>query len=129
MWISSERQLLCSVGETGLCLWTQKAVGKSTMSEPPRQTTGEAGSFPGCNPPAFQLKPQTSCSPCGSPRMSPCGSPRSSPRHSPLLFRKLLMNRSIALQRRFTLAHTPRYRCLMPELSGPFIPELFRIVL
>lgn len=84
--------------------------GNSTMSEPPQQTTGEAGPFPVCNPPAaFQLKPQTSSSPCGSPRMSPCGSPRSSPRHSPLLFRKLLMNRSLALQRRFTLAHTPRY--------------------
>ncbi|XP_053178093.1 cAMP-specific 3',5'-cyclic phosphodiesterase 4D-like isoform X3 [Scomber japonicus] len=41
--------------------------------------------------------------------MSPCDSPRNSPRHSPLLFRKLLMNRSIALQRRFTLAHTPSF--------------------
>uniref|UniRef100_A0A3Q3DVL5 Phosphodiesterase n=1 Tax=Hippocampus comes TaxID=109280 RepID=A0A3Q3DVL5_HIPCM len=37
--------------------------------------------------------------------MSPCDSPR----HSPLLFRKLLVNRSIALQRRFTLAHTPSF--------------------
>ncbi|KAL0200650.1 hypothetical protein M9458_003837, partial [Cirrhinus mrigala] len=42
-------------------------------------------------------------SPTGSPKMSP----RSSPRNSPLLFRRLMMNRSIALQRRFTLAHTP----------------------
>uniref|UniRef100_A0A3P8WEJ3 Phosphodiesterase n=1 Tax=Cynoglossus semilaevis TaxID=244447 RepID=A0A3P8WEJ3_CYNSE len=46
-------------------------------------------------------------SPCDSPRMSPRDSPHSSPRHSPMLFRKLLMTRSIALQRRFTLAHTP----------------------
>ncbi|XP_052405184.1 cAMP-specific 3',5'-cyclic phosphodiesterase 4D isoform X3 [Carassius gibelio] len=44
-------------------------------------------------------------SPTGSPRMSP----RSSPRNSPLLFRRLMMNRSIALQRRFTLAHTPSF--------------------
>ncbi|XP_045079463.1 cAMP-specific 3',5'-cyclic phosphodiesterase 4D isoform X2 [Coregonus clupeaformis] len=44
-------------------------------------------------------------SPCGSPRMSP----RDSPRNSPLLFRKLLMNRSITLQRRFTLSHTPSF--------------------
>uniref|UniRef100_A0A3B4UIF0 Phosphodiesterase n=1 Tax=Seriola dumerili TaxID=41447 RepID=A0A3B4UIF0_SERDU len=37
-------------------------------------------------------------------------SPRGSPRNSPLLFRKLLMNRSINLQRRrFTLAHTPSF--------------------
>lgn len=105
--IASERTLLCGDGKTGL--WSQQAAGKSTMSEPPQQTTGETGSFPVCHSPAFQLKPRKSCSPCGSPRMSPCGSPRSSPRHSPLLFRKLLMNRSIALQRRFTLAHTPRY--------------------
>lgn len=109
LWISSERQLLYWDGEPGQRLWTPKAAGKGTMSEPPQQTSGEGGCFPVCNPPALQLKPQTSRSPCGSPRMSPCGSPRSSPRHSPLLFRKLLMSRSIALQRRFTLAHTPRY--------------------
>uniref|UniRef100_A0A3Q1K4B2 Phosphodiesterase n=1 Tax=Anabas testudineus TaxID=64144 RepID=A0A3Q1K4B2_ANATE len=46
----------------------------------------------------------------GSPRSSPKDSPRGSPRNSPLLFRKLLMNRSINLQRRrFTLAHTPSF--------------------
>lgn len=51
-------------------------------------------------------------SPGGSPRISPKDSPRGSPRNSPLLFRKLMMNRSINLQRRrFTLAHTPRYSC------------------
>uniref|UniRef100_A0A8C2HYV8 Phosphodiesterase n=1 Tax=Cyprinus carpio TaxID=7962 RepID=A0A8C2HYV8_CYPCA len=44
-----------------------------------------------------------------SPKMSPRDSPRSSPRNSPLLFRRLMMNRSIALQRRFTLAHTPSF--------------------
>ncbi|XP_036022517.1 cAMP-specific 3',5'-cyclic phosphodiesterase 4C isoform X4 [Onychomys torridus] len=33
------------------------------------------------------------------------GSPRGSPRGSPALFRKLLMNQSIRLQRRFTVAH------------------------
>ncbi|KTF74866.1 hypothetical protein cypCar_00017503 [Cyprinus carpio] len=48
-------------------------------------------------------------SPTGSPKMSPRDSPRSSPRNSPLLFRRLMMNRSIALQRRFTLAHTPSF--------------------
>ncbi|XDV27268.1 hypothetical protein PO909_030829 [Leuciscus waleckii] len=42
--------------------------------------------------------------------MSPRDSPRSSPRNSPLLFRRLMVNRSIALQRRFTLAHTPRLK-------------------
>ncbi|KAM4552870.1 3',5'-cyclic-AMP phosphodiesterase 4C isoform 4-T4 [Odontesthes bonariensis] len=46
----------------------------------------------------------------GSPKISPKDSPRGSPRNSPLLFRKLLMNRSINLQRRrFTLAHTPSF--------------------
>ncbi|KAM9349060.1 3',5'-cyclic-AMP phosphodiesterase 4C isoform 4-T4 [Symphorus nematophorus] len=49
-------------------------------------------------------------SPGGSPKSSPKDSPRGSPRNSPLLFRKLLMNRSINLQRRrFTLAHTPSF--------------------
>nr|XP_046158930.1 cAMP-specific 3',5'-cyclic phosphodiesterase 4D-like isoform X2 [Oncorhynchus gorbuscha] len=53
-----------------------------------------------------KLKPRSAGgSPCGSPRMSP----RDSPRNSPLLFRKLLMNRSITLQRRFTLSHTPSF--------------------
>uniref|UniRef100_A0A8B9F881 Phosphodiesterase n=1 Tax=Amazona collaria TaxID=241587 RepID=A0A8B9F881_9PSIT len=41
-------------------------------------------------------------SPGASPAASP---PRSSPRNSPVLFRKLLMNQSIRLQRRFTVAH------------------------
>ncbi|XP_064493412.1 3',5'-cyclic-AMP phosphodiesterase 4C isoform X1 [Pseudopipra pipra] len=40
-----------------------------------------------------------------SPGASPAASPRSSPRNSPVLFRKLLMNQSIRLQRRFTVAH------------------------
>ncbi|XP_076151549.1 3',5'-cyclic-AMP phosphodiesterase 4C isoform X4 [Alosa pseudoharengus] len=48
-------------------------------------------------------------SPTGSPRMSPRDSPRSSPRNSPLLFRRLMMNRSITQLRRFTLAHTPSF--------------------
>lgn len=57
--------------------------------------------------PIIQLIPRSS--PGGSPKNSPKDSPRGSPRNSPLLFRKLLMNRSINLQRRrFTLAHTPR---------------------
>ncbi|KAF7665484.1 hypothetical protein LDENG_00141280 [Lucifuga dentata] len=62
--------------------------------------------------PIIQLKHRPKPgSPGGSPRISPKDSPRVSPRNSPLLFRKLLMNRSISLQRRrFTLAHTPRYR-------------------
>ncbi|XP_078412306.1 3',5'-cyclic-AMP phosphodiesterase 4C-like isoform X3 [Cetorhinus maximus] len=41
-----------------------------------------------------------------SPNVSPIASPRNSPRNSPLLFRKLMMNRSIRLQRRFTVAQT-----------------------
>ncbi|KAK9539032.1 hypothetical protein VZT92_004166 [Zoarces viviparus] len=55
--------------------------------------------------PIIQLMPR---SPGGSPKSSPKDSPRGSPRNSPLLFRKLLMNRSINQRRRFTLAHTPR---------------------
>ncbi|XP_035744919.1 cAMP-specific 3',5'-cyclic phosphodiesterase 4C, partial [Egretta garzetta] len=38
------------------------------------------------------------CSPAAPP-------PRNSPRNSPILFRKLMMNQSIRLQRRFTVAH------------------------
>ncbi|XP_014794071.1 PREDICTED: cAMP-specific 3',5'-cyclic phosphodiesterase 4C isoform X2 [Calidris pugnax] len=40
-----------------------------------------------------------------SPGASPAASPHASPRNSPVLFRKLLMNQSIRLQRRFTVAH------------------------
>lgn len=40
-----------------------------------------------------------------SPGASPAASPRNSPRNSPILFRKLMMNQSIRLQRRFTVAH------------------------
>uniref|UniRef100_A0A4W4HCD4 Phosphodiesterase n=1 Tax=Electrophorus electricus TaxID=8005 RepID=A0A4W4HCD4_ELEEL len=54
------------------------------------------------------MRPRSSGgSPCSSPTSRQ--SPRNSPRNSPLLFRKLLMNRSIVLQRRFTLAHTPSF--------------------
>uniref|UniRef100_A0A671UJX2 Phosphodiesterase n=1 Tax=Sparus aurata TaxID=8175 RepID=A0A671UJX2_SPAAU len=61
--------------------------------------------------PIIQLMPRSKAgSPSGSPKISPKDSPRGSPRNSPLLFRKLLMNRSINLQRRrFTLAHTPSF--------------------
>ncbi|XP_044076152.1 cAMP-specific 3',5'-cyclic phosphodiesterase 4C isoform X3 [Siniperca chuatsi] len=61
--------------------------------------------------PIIQLMPRSKAgSPGGSPKISPKDSPRESPRNSPLLFRKLLMNRSINLQRRrFTLAHTPSF--------------------
>ncbi|XP_072457760.1 3',5'-cyclic-AMP phosphodiesterase 4C isoform X2 [Notamacropus eugenii] len=48
------------------------------------------------------------CSPPGpgpGAPSSPVGSPRASPRGSPGLFRKLLVNQSIRLQRRFTVAH------------------------
>lgn len=60
--------------------------------------------------PIIHLMPRSKVgSPAGSPKISPKDSPRGSPRNSPLLFRKLMMNRSINLQRRrFTLAHTPR---------------------
>lgn len=60
--------------------------------------------------PIIQLMPMSKVgSPGGSPKISPKDSPRGSPRNSPLFFRKLLMNRSLNLQRRrFTLAHTPR---------------------
>ncbi|XP_030640092.1 cAMP-specific 3',5'-cyclic phosphodiesterase 4D [Chanos chanos] len=65
------------------------------------------GSFGGAAQP-IKLKPRSpAASPCGSPNAR--DSPRASPRNSPFLFRKLLVNRSITLQRRFTLAHTPSF--------------------
>lgn len=70
---------------------------------------------------AIKLKPRSSGgSPCESPNSKQ--SPRNSPRNSPLMFRKLLMNRSIVLQRRFTLAHTPRY-CLSFALGQMFFTQ------
>ncbi|XP_076135228.1 3',5'-cyclic-AMP phosphodiesterase 4C-like isoform X1 [Alosa pseudoharengus] len=62
----------------------------------------ECGS-PNARTQPIRLKPRSGpSSPAG-------GSPRMSPRNSPLLFRKLLMNRSITLQRRFTLAYPPSF--------------------
>nr|XP_056723479.1 cAMP-specific 3',5'-cyclic phosphodiesterase 4C [Euleptes europaea] len=43
--------------------------------------------------------------PSSKPHGSPAASPGPSPRHSPILFRRLKMNQSIRLQRRFTVAH------------------------
>uniref|UniRef100_A0A8B9JZM0 Phosphodiesterase n=1 Tax=Astyanax mexicanus TaxID=7994 RepID=A0A8B9JZM0_ASTMX len=64
-------------------------------------------------PSYLPLKPSANTSrgssPAGSPKMSPRDSPRISPRNSPLLFRTIRINRSIAPQRRFTLAHTPSF--------------------
>ncbi|XP_051791001.1 cAMP-specific 3',5'-cyclic phosphodiesterase 4D-like isoform X2 [Erpetoichthys calabaricus] len=40
---------------------------------------------------------------------SPAASPKNSPRNSPLLFRKLMVNQSIRLRRRFTVAHAPSF--------------------
>ncbi|XP_034737094.1 cAMP-specific 3',5'-cyclic phosphodiesterase 4D-like isoform X2 [Etheostoma cragini] len=72
------------------------------MSEAVLESSGEAGSLPLRNTRPIKWKPRsTSGSPCQSPRTSPCS--------SPLLVRKRVMNRSIALQRRFTLAHTPSF--------------------
>ncbi|XP_061151067.1 cAMP-specific 3',5'-cyclic phosphodiesterase 4C isoform X2 [Syngnathus typhle] len=61
--------------------------------------------------PIIQLLPRTKTgSPGGSPKNSPRDSPRGSPRNSPMFFRKMMMARSINLQRRrFTLAHTPSF--------------------
>ncbi|XP_070700507.1 3',5'-cyclic-AMP phosphodiesterase 4C isoform X2 [Pempheris klunzingeri] len=77
---------------------------QSEVEERPRERRGP-------RLPIIQLMPRSRVgSPGGSPKISPKDSPRGSPRNSPLLFRKLLMNRSINLQRRrFTLAHTPSF--------------------
>uniref|UniRef100_A0A8D3D227 Phosphodiesterase n=1 Tax=Scophthalmus maximus TaxID=52904 RepID=A0A8D3D227_SCOMX len=70
-------------------------VTKTSRLEIIRETTEE------------QFRELEAGSPGGSPKSSPRDSPHASPRNSPVLFRKLLMNRSINLQRRrFTLAHT-----------------------
>ncbi|KAK2822218.1 hypothetical protein Q5P01_022283 [Channa striata] len=71
--------------------------------------------------PVIQLMPRSKPgSPGGSPKSSPKDSPRGSPRNSPMLFRKLLMNRSINLQRRrFTLAHTPSGRSPLDSQASP----------
>ncbi|XP_062337768.1 cAMP-specific 3',5'-cyclic phosphodiesterase 4C-like isoform X1 [Osmerus eperlanus] len=71
--------------------------------------------------PLIQPRTRTGGGSPASPRISPRDSPRNSPRNSPLLFRKLMLNRSIGLQRRFTLAHTPSFDvenglCVGPQL-------------
>lgn len=117
-------ELLLWDGPPGLPVWTETTTQEvsvanqhwrfwgthSSMSESLCNSSGEMGSSSFTMTQSIKLKSQSTLgSPCGSPRMSPCNSPRNSPRNSPLLFRKLLMNRSITMQRRFTLAHTPRY--------------------
>ncbi|PKK19494.1 phosphodiesterase 4C, cAMP-specific [Columba livia] len=62
-------------------------------------------STPHVRPLGWATLPTAYHSPGASPAVSPCSSPRNSPRNSPVLFRKLLMNQSIRLQRRFTVAH------------------------
>ncbi|XP_075300272.1 3',5'-cyclic-AMP phosphodiesterase 4C isoform X1 [Opisthocomus hoazin] len=51
------------------------------------------------------MLPAARRSPGASPATSPRHSPCNSPLRSPVLFKKLLMNQSIRLQRRFTVAH------------------------
>ncbi|XP_048783809.1 cAMP-specific 3',5'-cyclic phosphodiesterase 4C isoform X3 [Lagopus muta] len=55
---------------------------------------------------------------------SPVGSPRGSPRNSPVLFRRLRMNQSIRLQRRFTVAHPLGFDLENgPPGRGPLEPQ------
>ncbi|KAL7832452.1 hypothetical protein AOLI_G00300000 [Acnodon oligacanthus] len=79
------------------------------MSEAPSESSEEEKGSD--RPSHLQLKPTVAKgnSPAGSPKLSPHDSPRISPRNSPRLFRKLRINRSVTLQRRFTLAHTPSF--------------------
>ncbi|XP_042747776.1 cAMP-specific 3',5'-cyclic phosphodiesterase 4C-like isoform X2 [Lagopus leucura] len=55
---------------------------------------------------------------------SPVGSPRGSPRNSPVLFRRLRVNQSIRLQRRFTVAHPLGFDLENgPPGRGPLEPQ------
>lgn len=81
---------------------------------PPEATVGDAQRWAGPGPLLCpRLRPGASKKAlipgsCLSPAMqgpAAPGSPRGSPRGSPALFRKLMMNQSIRLQRRFTVAH------------------------
>ncbi|OXB73126.1 UNVERIFIED_CONTAM: hypothetical protein H355_012051 [Colinus virginianus] len=55
---------------------------------------------------------------------SPVGSPRGSPRNSPVLFRRLRVNQSIRLQRRFTVAHPLGFDLENgPQGRGPLEPQ------
>uniref|UniRef100_A0A669Q558 3',5'-cyclic-AMP phosphodiesterase n=1 Tax=Phasianus colchicus TaxID=9054 RepID=A0A669Q558_PHACC len=55
---------------------------------------------------------------------SPLGSPRGSPRNSPVLFRRLRVNQSIRLQRRFTVAHPLGFDLENgPPGRGPLEPQ------
>ncbi|XP_065714126.1 3',5'-cyclic-AMP phosphodiesterase 4C isoform X1 [Patagioenas fasciata] len=82
------------------------------LGRPHASCSAPAGSLasPSLSPPCrgslgWAMLPTTYRSPGASPAASPCSSPCNSPRNSPVLFRKLLMNQSIRLQRRFTVAH------------------------
>lgn len=116
-WTSSGKTQLLWDGQTWQRARTERALRHkrliwnhlgSNMTEASWENSENAGSLSFSYSQPIQAKPQLSRSPHGSPTMSPCGSPRKLPHLSPLLFRKLQMNRSIALERRFTLAHTPR---------------------
>ncbi|XP_031948332.1 cAMP-specific 3',5'-cyclic phosphodiesterase 4C isoform X1 [Corvus moneduloides] len=77
------------------------AAGAGTAARFLLRTGGSGASPPARGSLSRAMLPTTHC----SPGASPAASPRSSPRNSPVLFRKLLMNQSIRLQRRFTVAH------------------------
>ncbi|XP_032484622.1 cAMP-specific 3',5'-cyclic phosphodiesterase 4C isoform X2 [Phocoena sinus] len=102
----------------------------------PERSCGEGGagappalSPPGPAPVVVQKRSRAACTPSslhavlamqGPPAPAPApvpSSPRGSPRGSPGLFRKLLVNQSIRLQRRFTVAH-PLCLDLENGLSG-----------
>lgn len=77
------------------------AAGAGTAARFLLRTGGSAASPPARGSLSRAMLPTTH----GSPGASPATSPRGSPRSSPVFFRKLLMNQSIRLQRRFTVAH------------------------
>lgn len=111
---SSDKTLLLWDGRTWQRARTERASRhkrlilnplRGNMTEASWENFEKAGSLSFSN---SNFNPELSRSPRGSPTLSPCDSSRKLPHLSPLLFRKFQINRSVALQRRFTLAHTPR---------------------
>ncbi|XP_021234400.1 cAMP-specific 3',5'-cyclic phosphodiesterase 4C isoform X5 [Numida meleagris] len=78
---------------------------------------GSGPPAPRCGPLSEAMLPSPGVS-------SPVGSPRGSPRNSPVLFRRLRMNQSIRLQRRFTVAHPLGFDLENgPPGRGPLEPQ------
>uniref|UniRef100_A0A8C3JM03 Phosphodiesterase n=1 Tax=Calidris pygmaea TaxID=425635 RepID=A0A8C3JM03_9CHAR len=101
------RQLFNFPGAGGRGMESFPGLPGPGLGRSPASCSAPVGSVASSPPPSCRGSLSCAMLPAShpSPGASPAASPHGSPRNSPVLFRKLLMNQSIRLQRRFTVAH------------------------